>query len=422
MLHNPDIFAQNPLNQDVGRNDDMARSNDFNASWSLFLVTYGLFLFLTVALYAYGFAFDSSAGIRVAAVFTAVTLLYLPLFLVKHENRAAAVRKASLRTAGVLVFASVFFVAGELALRIIYWDGESFGNHTGPIVKRFERDFKFNQYEGPSRGPEISGATKPGALRVLVQGDSITWGQGVRSEEDLFTTRLLTAIRDSGRAAEMATLAQPGRDIDDHLEQLKQWSREIDPDVIIYQWSFNDVDVDKSSRPPWGKRFWRINPMHKFLARSSYLYYFLDYQFNRMLPSGLPKLGAYLAEHYAENSMGWAQFELVFQAWARAAKDATPRILVAIYPDMNAPINQRPTLNPHTVDIQERLVALCQRENLQVLDLFEVFSTRDNARDLIVGDYDGHPSVDAHHTIAIVLEMSLRQLWPEIFHPEERSR
>ena len=399
----------------------MASSNDPNASWSQFLVIYGLFLFLTVALYAYGFMFDSDAGFQVGTASLVVALLYVPLFLVKRDNRAAALRKARQRTAAFLVFVSVFILAGEFALRAIYWDGEPFGNHNGPMVKRFERDFIFNSYDGPSRGPDINGAKKPGALRLLVQGDSITWGQGVRSQEDLFTARLLSAIRNTGRPAEMAVLAYPGREIDDHMEQFQKWGQEINPDIIIYQWYINDIELDKSSRPG-AHRLWRIRYVNKFLANSSYLYYFVDYHFNRMLPSSAQNYYEYIAEHYAENSIAWAKFERAFQAWAQVAKKATPRVLVAIYPSMSFPVDQRPTLKPHSVDTQERLVALCGRENLQVLSLFDALSTRENARDLVASDYDGHPSADAHRTIAIALETALRQLWPEIFLPEKSTR
>lgn len=280
--------------------DNVPDSNNFNRPWSRFRLVYGCFLILTMALYTYGFVFDSNSGFRVGTVFLVVTLLYVPLFLVKKDDRIAALEKAKRLTAGILVFVGIFILGGEITLRVIYWDGYSFGSHSGPLVKRFERNFRYNQYDGPSRGPEIGGTTKLDTLRVLAQGDSITWGQGLRSEEKLFSTLLLAAIRGSGRPAEMAVLAPPGREIDGHLEQLQKWRQEIDPDVIIYQWYVNDIELDKSSRPTRAHRPWQIRYVHQFLAASSYLYYFLDYHFGRMLPSSAQKYEEYIAENYAK--------------------------------------------------------------------------------------------------------------------------
>jgi hypothetical protein len=220
----------------------------------------------------------------------------------------------------------------------------------------------------------------------------------------------------------MAVLARPGREIDGHLEQLQKWRQEIDPGVIIYQWYVNDIELDKSSRPTRAHPPWRIRYAHQFLATSSYLYYFLDYHFGRMLPSSAQTYEEYLAENYAKDSIAWIEFERVFQAWAQFAKNATPRVLVAIYPHMKYPVGQKPTVSPYILDIQERLVTLCQRENLQVLNLYDALSTQTNARDLVVNDYDGHPSAAAHHIIATALETSLRKAWPEIFAPDEMTR
>jgi len=51
----------------------------------------------------------------------------------------------------------VGFSTGEAALRLLYREGLSFTHHAGPLVRRFERDFEFNPYDGPSRGPAVSG-------------------------------------------------------------------------------------------------------------------------------------------------------------------------------------------------------------------------------------------------------------------------
>jgi lysophospholipase L1-like esterase len=61
-------------------------------------------------------------------------------------------------------------------------------------VRRFERDFKFNGF-GHSRGPAVSGREKEGTVRLLVQGDSITWGQGIREEQKVYPALLLKMLQ-----------------------------------------------------------------------------------------------------------------------------------------------------------------------------------------------------------------------------------
>lgn len=102
-----------------------------------------------------------------------------------EQKRGAVIPRLGKFVLGVGVFGAIFFLVGELCLRLVFWEGESFSAHQGPIVQRVERDFKFNGFDGPSRGPKPSGLKDPQSARILIQGDSITWGQGVRNEEQL---------------------------------------------------------------------------------------------------------------------------------------------------------------------------------------------------------------------------------------------
>ena len=318
-----------------------------------------------------------------------------------------------------MVFIAIFVLAGELFLRAIYFEGETFGSHFGVLVNRFERDFQFNQYDGPSRGPELGERPNPRSVRILIQGDSITWGQGVRKEQQLFSTLLLDAIRDTGQPAEMAVLARPGREIDGHLEQLDSWGSRIDPDVIIYQWYVNDIELDKSLRPDQAEQQERRRiPGHRLLIDHSYLYFFLYYQSGLLREQGARSYEEYLAATYSKDSTAWLEFERVFRQWAQAASKKTPRVLVAIYPHMEFPAGQGPTINPSVKSIQDRFIALCDREGLQVVNLYDALSAYPDSRDLVASTFDAHPGALAHKIIAAALEESLRKSWPGIFSAE----
>lgn len=245
---------------------------------------------------------------------------------------------------GAGVFCAIFFLVGELFLRIVFWDGKSFSAHRGPIVQRLERDFKFNRFDGPSRGPEPSGPKHPNGTRILIQGDSITWGQGVRNEEQLFSSRLLTRLRETNLPVDMAVLARPGREIDEHLQQLKKWGHELQPDVIIYQWYINDMELEKKHRPRTN-RFWRHPHFCIPCCRRTPTIAFFGFQ---------PRYAA-------------------------------------------------PVMRPEIADIHTRVLALCRANNLVCVDLSTALTKFEDSRSIKVSPFDDHPSAEVHRVMAEAL-------------------
>jgi hypothetical protein len=304
---------------------------------------------------------------------------------------------------GAGISCAIFFLAGELVLRIVFWEGESFSAHRGPIVQRMEKDFKFNRFDGPSRGPEPSGPKHPQGTRILIQGDSITWGQGVRNEEQLFSSRLLTRLRETNTPVDMAVLARPGREIDEHLQQLKKWGHNLQPDVIIYQWYINDMELEKKYRPRTN-RFWQ-HPhfLYSVLQKSSYFYFFLDFSLDTLLPSSVLSYESYLSSHFKEGSDGWRLFEQHFSDWAMSAKALTPRVVVALYPHLSLQRGAAPVMRPEIVDIHTRVLALCRANDLVCVDLSTSLTKFEDSRSIKVSRFDNHPSIEVHRVIAEVL-------------------
>ncbi len=303
---------------------------------------------------------------------------------------------------GVGVFCAIFFLTGELVLRLVFSEGESFSAHTGPIVQRFERDFKFNQFDGPSRGPEPSGPKHAESARILIQGDSITWGQGVRNEEQLFSSRLLTKFRGTNMSGDMAVLAKPGREIDGHLQQLRKWGHELQPDVIIYQWYINDMELEKQHRP--GRdRLWRHLFFHSILQKYSYLWFFLDFSLDTLLSSPALSYESYISSQFKEGSASWSLFERYFSDWAMLAKELTPRVVVVLYPHMSLNDGAPPAIRPEIVDIHTRMLSLCRTNNIVCVDLSASLTKFDDSRAVRVTAFDNHPSAEVHRVIAETL-------------------
>ncbi len=335
------------------------------------------------------------------------------------SDRGGAIWKACRIAGGLLVAALISISVGEVGLRLYYWDGTSFGMHAGPLVERFERDFRFNRFDGPSRGPETNGQKAPGAVRILVQGDSITWGQGVKPEADLYTSRLLQDLQEAGSNVEMAVLAYPGRDLDEHLDQLKKWGSELDPDVILYQWYVNDMDLDGSTRVPPYDWIWRIDRIHARLAPYSYLYFLTEYSLSLLLDPFVPQPSytERLASHFAADGDPWRKASVAFAEWAALAKGLTSRVVVAIYPELRIDPGEPPRMDAGMEELQSRFAALCRQERVAVIDLGDSLRRFEDSRQLKATTFDGHPSAAAHRAMAEQLAAALERDWPDVFKP-----
>lgn len=105
---------------------------------------------------------------------------------------------------------------------------------------------------GGLRGWE-AGDKAPGGYRILVLGDSQTFGFGVRDEETL-TVRLgeLLQARFPQRAIEVINAGVPGYGTADQLAWLKLRGEELQPDLIIVQFlSVNDLLENTEPASSW---------------------------------------------------------------------------------------------------------------------------------------------------------------------------
>jgi hypothetical protein len=245
----------------------------------------------------------------------------------------------------------LFLATGELALRVIYRDG---GRTT--LGAPGGRNFKYLYVLGDRRGPLDDGTRRPGFSRLMILGDSVTWGQGVRDWWDLWPEQLAIGLERQGQPTEMAVYAGPGRNIPEHLLMLQQFVHTVQPDVLIYQWHPNDIEVIEDR--PSTERSWQRWRFHKPFRTSSYLYFFLDNRLSMFLPPRGRSYIDYLLQDFALGTYGWAEFERVFHSFATLAKETVPRRLMLLYPqvpfkdvDPLKPLNNqmRRVAGPHTL-------------------------------------------------------------------------
>lgn len=225
-------------------------------------------------------------------------------------------------------------LAGETALRIIYRDA---GTRTIGAPGGQEFVYRYIDKAVERRGPIVTEPKTPGTERILVQGDSITWGWGVRDWQVLYPNRLLNQLNTTtGRHFDMEMNARGGMNMDGHTRFIEGNIDRIAPDYVIYQWYNNDVEIDPQ-RPRW--RFgWESWAGHPWLMAHSYLYFVI----NTVVEKAVVAEGwghdrsysEYLLQSYAEGTPGWTLFADQFHRWATAATAHAKHVLVCLYPQV----------------------------------------------------------------------------------------
>lgn len=358
---------------------------------------------------AYAFPFQRDAFIQLGGLGILVFALVYVLRRVSPRATDGLVSNAKSLLPKLLVALVLFFLTAEVGCRLVYWDGMSFGSHTGPIIRRFERNYRLNRFDG-SRGPECGGPKKPGSVRLLVQGDSITWGFGLKSEEEMYSTRLLTLLQADNPDAEMAVIARSGREVDGHLQQLLKHGDRLQPDVIIYQWYINDLELSTKDKRPWEARAWQKLFFHRVLLQTSYFYYLLDYKLDANLPGPSRSYLDYLVAYYEADTPEWQEFESTFRLWALGAKRLTPRVVVMMYPMIHDPEDYR------LDTIYEKVRRLCRELEVELLDLNKVLEdVRGNPAATSATPYDVHPNAMVHERMARSIYERLLVRWPALF-------
>jgi hypothetical protein len=184
-----------------------------------------------------------------------------------------------------------------------------------------------------ARGPVTKELKQPGEIRILAQGDSILWGAGVTQWTDLVSYRLLNLLVSKGIPATIHTLAQPGAEIDWHALKLAEYGRGIDPDIILYLWYINDLEVVKN-RPPYYATPWSDLKYFKAMRRASNLVFYADALLAKYLAPAKNDYSSYMLRQFEPDTEPWSVFRDNFHEWITRANAITDRVIVAFYPSL----------------------------------------------------------------------------------------
>lgn len=96
------------------------------------------------------------------------------------------------------------------------------------------------------RGKEIAFRKTPGVPRVLILGDSITWGDSLRDEDTYVRHTEVDLARALGHPVEVINGGVGDTGSEEQMDILEESGLRVKPDVVVLGFYLND------SRPPWG--------------------------------------------------------------------------------------------------------------------------------------------------------------------------
>ncbi len=230
-----------------------------------------------------------------------------------------------------------------------------------------------------------------GCFRVLVLGDSMTFGKGVAAEETwpaVLEQRLRAAH--PAQCVEVLNAGMPNTNF--HVQWLHFQSRwhALKPQLVLVGFfPYNDTQLE-GEEEPYSLRVLEFVDRHAWLKRSALVRWAYHRTFFDL---GARKVKAGIERFFAADYAGWKQFELSLAALVARAQEQAFRLAFALIP-----IPEGYTPYPFAA-VHERLSTTLQRQfRVPVWDTVRALDGVD-ARAHWIHPSDGHPDPFVHRAI-----------------------
>jgi lysophospholipase L1-like esterase len=292
---------------------------------------------------------------------------------------------------GPLISLAIFALAiagGEWWLRSTFRD-ISIGDASAPGMQEFYKKYYHGNKEGwRDKDYEV---TKPaGTTRVLVLGDSFTFGGGIKDPEHTWPRLMEKTLRQEfpAHTIEVINAARRGATTTEVAEMLEKKGLAYQPDVIVYAINMNDIETNADKQQLSANSQIFKNPTWQRAVQKYYLAYALQ-----QLLRGVTKQATndeYLRNLYSSTEHQQNQLA-AFQHIQELSGDRP--IIIGILP--NAPQDGHVTLQPQRDQLNQALNSL----NLKSIDLVTNLPAQ-NPPDYRVSFFDYHPKESIHRFFA----------------------
>lgn len=242
------------------------------------------------------------------------------------------------------------------------------------------------------RGAEIAAAKPAGTRRVLMLGDSLTMGWGVKEEDTVAVLLQQRLNQGTGGRFEVINAGVGNYNTAMEIAAFEAKGLATDPDIVVLNYFINDAEPTPQPTSNW-------------LTRNSALLTFVMGRFDTLTRSwgAAPDWRHYYDGLYAEDRPGWQQTRRMLARFAGICRDRRLLCLVANYPELRQ-------LAEYPFDHIERMV---RNEvtglGLPYLDLLPALAAQVPSS-LWVSPEDAHPNAAANVLIADRIAMAVANL------------
>lgn len=231
----------------------------------------------------------------------------------------------------------------------------------------------------------------PGTKRVLVIGDSYTWGYAI-AEEEAYPQVAERLLAQSGRAdIEVINGGIPDYNSRQERQLLAQLMPIYQPDAVFLAYVVNDAEPSTAMPTPPEEvyrhsRSWFVTEVAERLNRKVFR--------RRLLPSAKDNVGSNYLDGFEDGSVKWQDSREAVREMRDLCAAAGIPFAVLMMPDFTQSFDDRYAWRK----IHDAVVNWGRELNIPVSDLLTLF--RGQNHETLWVPWDGHPNAEAHRRIA----------------------
>ena len=244
-------------------------------------------------------------------------------------------------------------------------------------------------------------AKPPGTKRVLVIGDSYTWGYAV-AEEEAYPQVAERLLAERGRPdIEVVNGGIPDYNSRQERQLLAQLMPIYEPDAVFLAYVVNDAEPSTAMPVPPEEsyrhsRSWFLTEVAERLNRRVFR--------RRLLPSSKDGVSSSYLDGFEESSVKWRDSREAIREMRDLSATAGIPFTVLILPDVTQNLDERYAWRP----IHDAVARWGRELQIPTFDLLEQFRGQDHQTLLV--PWDGHPNAEAHRQIAAFLATRILEL------------
>ena len=349
-------------------------------------------------------------------IFIAKFILFVSLTVPVAEfvlRQTIGASKAKIILANLLllgVSVTVMLFVAEFFVRFLFDDITTTGDNTSYFALRGKAEHTPSVNSLGFREREIIKQKPVDTYRVVIVGDSLTYGQGI-TEDERFSSIIELKLNGTNDNYEVLNFGRPGAETIDHIRFLDD-ILELNPDFILLQWYINDVEGhDKSMRP----RPYRLIPsdyLSGLFHRNSALYYLINRKWNA-LQRNLGLSSTYnqsmimrFSDSTSDDSRR-ANHEL--NEFINRVKNNNIALGIVLFPPL---IETGGNVNNYPFGfLFDRVMGACHKNAIRCVDMRPEFTNITPVSDLRVNRFDSHPSAYANKIAAETILEAFNDEW-----------